>query len=219
MLTLYGDAMSRAHRVMWMLRELGQDFAHIPTDFLRGGNKTPAFLAVNANGKVPVLVHDDVTMCESFAINLYLARVFASPLSARSIAEEAGILQWSFWAVNEVEKTLLITAKNAALFAPEHRRENEVQMGLAKLDRPFRVLDAHLAGRDYLLGDRFTVADLTPAAMMTLIPIAGLDISAYPHIARWLMLCLDRPCADDWKTIRFTIPRPPTDAAYLQSLM
>ena len=197
MLTLYGDAMSRAHRVMWMLRELGQDFAHIPTDFLRGGNKTPAFLAVNANGKVPVLVHDDVTMCESFAINLYLARVFASPLSARSIAEEAGILQWSFWAVNEVEKTLLITAKNAALFAPEHRRENEVQMGLAKLDRPFRVLDAHLAGRDYLLNSGLSYADFRMAAYLPFNDVAGLPLQDYPAVATWYARLDALPCWAD----------------------
>lgn len=219
MLVLYGEPMSRAHRVMNMLRELGVGFTHIPTDFLRGGNKTPDFLAVNPNGKLPVLVHDVVTMFASFAINLSLSRAFPSPLSAQNLAEEAGILQWSFRAVNEVEKTVLITAKNASLFAAENRRADEAQIGLAKLARPFKVLEAHLARREDLVAGRYTVADLTMAAMMSLIPIAGIDISPYPHVARWPGACLDRLCADDWKTIRFTIPRPPADAAYLQSLM
>lgn len=52
MLILYGDPMSRAHRVMWTLRELRLDYTHFPTDLLRGGNKTPAFLTVNPNGKL-----------------------------------------------------------------------------------------------------------------------------------------------------------------------
>ncbi len=62
MLTLYGHPMSRAHRVMWLLREIGIVYRHVPTDFLRGVNKTEAFLAFNSNGKAPVLTDDALTM-------------------------------------------------------------------------------------------------------------------------------------------------------------
>jgi hypothetical protein len=61
MLTLYGHPMSRAHRVMWLLREIGIPFEHVPTDFLRGGNKTPDFLRLNPNGKVPVLTDGEMS--------------------------------------------------------------------------------------------------------------------------------------------------------------
>ena len=219
MLTLYGHPMSRAHRVMWMLRELDIPFEHVPTDFLRGGNKTPQFLLLNRNGKVPVLDHDGVRIFESFAINLYLARVFPSALSARSLVEEGQILQWCFWAVNEIEKTLFVACENLFLFPPASRRPHEARLALDKLDRPMRVLDAHLARNGYLVGDRFTVADLATAGMMTLIPIAEVDIAAYPHVGRWLDGCLARPAADDYKPIRFTVPRPPTEDAWMQSLM
>ena len=56
MITLYGHPFSRAHRVMWMLRELDLPFDHVPTDFIHGGTRTDAFKAVNPNGRVPALV-------------------------------------------------------------------------------------------------------------------------------------------------------------------
>ena len=219
MLTLYGHPMSRAHRVMWMLRELDVVFRHVPTDFLHGGNKTLEFLKVNPNGKVPVLEHDGVTIFESFAINLYLSRAFPSELSAANLYEESQILQWCFWAVNEIEKTLFVACENLFLFPEDQRRPHEARLALDKLERPMRVLDGHLAGRHYLLGSRFTVADLNAAAMMTLIPIGSVDISGYPQVARWLDACLTRPAADDYKTIRFTVPRPSSEEAWMQSLM
>ncbi len=219
MLTLYGHPMSRAHRVMWMLRELGVAFNHVPTDFLRGGNKTPEFLRLNPNGKVPVLDHDGTLIFESFAINLYLSRAFPSELSAKTLVEEGQVLQWCFWAVNEIEKTLFVAAENLFLFPKDQRRPHEARLALDKLDRPMKVLDAHLGKHPYMIGERFTVADLASAGMMTLIPIARVDISAYPNVARWLDACLARPAADDYKPISFTVPRPATEDAWMQSLM
>lgn len=219
MITLYGHPMSRAHRVMWMLRELDIPFRHEPTDFLHGGNKTPGFLRLNPNGKVPVLNHDGTIIFESFAINLYLSRAFPSELSPQNQREDALTLQWCFWAVNEIEKTLFVACENLFLFPADKRRPNEARLALEKLDRPMKVLDAHLAGNEYLLGPRFKVPDLAIAGMMTLIPIAKVDISAYPHVTRWLADCLKRPAGDDYKPIKFTVPRPATEDAWMQSLM
>lgn len=211
MITLYGHPFSRAHRVMWMLKELGLPFDHVPTGFQDGGTKRAEFLAINPNGRVPVLVDDQVTIFESLAINLYLSRKHGGPTAAEGPVEEALATQWSFWEASEIEKPLLFAAANLCLFGDEGRSEADAAIGIGKLDRPFRVLEAHLADRDYLLGDRFTVADLNVAAPMSLIPIAGVPIDGYPRMAAWLDRCLERPAAADWKPIRFTIPRPPAD--------
>ena len=219
MITLYGHAMSRAHRNLWMLRELGVAFDHEPTDFLRGGNKTSEFLALNPNGKVPALADDGLVLFESLAINLYLARKFGGEMAPRDDGEDALALQWTLWVANEIEKTLFVACENLFFFAPADRRRDEAELALAKLARPFAVLDAHLRDRPHLLGARFTVADLNVAAVMTLIPIAGVDIGAWPHMAVWLARCLDRPAADDYKRIAFSVPRPATEAAWMQSLM
>ncbi len=211
MIKLYGHPYSRAHRVMWMLKELGLPFDHEPTGFQDGGTKQTEFLAINPNGRVPVLVDGDVTLFESLAINLFLSRKYGGPSAADGPVEEALAVQWSFWVVTEIEKPLLFAAANLCLFGAEGRSDADAAIGIAKLDRPFRVLEAHLTGRDYLLGDRFTVADVNVAGPMTLIPIAGVPIDRYPRIAAWLDRCIERPAAADWKPIHFTIPRPAAD--------
>ena len=210
-ITLYGHPYSRAHRVMWMLKELGLPFGHIPTGFQDGGTKQAEFLAINPNGRVPVLVDGDVTIFESLAINLYLSRKYGGATAADGLVEESLATQWSFWVVTEIEKPLLFAAANLMLFGEEGRSEADAAIGIAKLDRPCRVLEAHLATQNYLLGDRFTVADINVAGPMTLIAIAGVPIDRYPRMAAWLDRCLERPAAADWKPIRFTIPRPPAD--------
>lgn len=215
MITLYGHPYSRAHRVMWMLKELELPFAHVPTDFRGGATRTLEHLAINPNGRVPALDDNGLVLFESLAINLYLARRYGGPLAPADIAEEALATQWSFWVATEVEKPLLLAAANRMLFAEGGRDPAQAELACRKLDRPFKVLDAQLAQRSYLLGDRFIVADLNVSAVMTLIPISGVPIDAYPAMAAWLDRCLERPAAADWKPITFSIPRPPTEAGVL----
>jgi glutathione S-transferase len=222
MITLYGHPFSRAHRVMWMLQELGVGYTHIPTGFQDGGCRTAAYLRINPNGRVPALVDGDMVLFESLAINLYLARKFAGTVqpdpSPCGAAEEALATQWSFWVATEVEKPLIFTAANLLLFPPADRRPAEAALGLQRLDRPFGVLERHFAGQDFLMGGRFTVADLNVAAVMSLVPIAGVAIGQYPNMAAWLERCLQREAAADWKPIRFTIPRP-SDEVLLSRFM
>ena len=110
-----------------------------------------------------------------------------------------------------VEKPLLLSAANLMLFPEADRDPVELGMMLKRLDRPFRVLDAHLAASRHVLGERFTVADLNVAALMSLVPLAGVPVDAYPAMRDWLHACLERPAAADWKPIRFTVPRPPAE--------
>jgi glutathione S-transferase len=212
MLTLYGHPCSRAHRVMWMLKELGVAYTHVPTGFQDGGCRTAEYLRINPNGRVPALVDGDVTLFESLAINLYLARKFAGSVQPdpcpSDAVEEALATQWSFWVATEVEKPLIFTAANLWLFPPADRRPAEAALGLQRLDRPFGVLERHFASQDFLMGGRFTVADLNVAVVMSLVPLAGVPIAQYPRMAAWLDACLQREAAADWKAVRFTIPRP-----------
>jgi glutathione S-transferase len=213
MLTLYGHSFSRAHRVLWMLKELGVPYEHVPTNFIDGSTHTPEFLAINPNGRVPALVDDGQPIFESMAINLYLARKFGGPLAPQSVVEEGLAMQWSFWVTTEVEKPLMVAAANKKLFPEGQRDEEEAQAMLKKLARPLKVLDAHLEGKDYMLGGGFTVVDLNVSAPFSLALLAGIGFDEYPNLAKWMERCLERPAADDWKPITFSIPRPPTQQA------
>ncbi len=223
MIVLYGAMASRAHRVVWMLKELELPFEHIQTNFLDGSTHTPAFLAVNPNGRVPALKDGEFLMCESMAINLYLAKKYGNGLAPANLEEDALCTQWSFWVVTEVEKPLLFASANRALFKAESRDEEQALMAIAKLDRPLKVLDAHLASRSrhpakdaFVVGNRFTVADLNIATVMDLAPQCGISLDAWPHVKEWHARCLDRPAAHDWKSVRFSIPRPPTPLGLLK---
>ena len=219
MMTLYGAMASRAHRVVWMLKELALPFVHVPTPFLDGSTRTQEFLSINPNGRVPALDDDGLLLCESLAINLHLARKYGGApldLAPRDITEEALATQWSFWVTTEIEKPLLLASANRKLFAANLRHEDEAQMAISKLDRPLKVLNAHLATRAHLLGERFTVADLNVATVLDLAPQCGIALADWPHVQTWHQLCLARPAAADWKDVVFSIPRPPTPLGVLK---
>ncbi len=216
MLKLYGAMTSRAHRTVWMLKELKLAFEHVPTHFLDGSTRQPAFLSINPNGRVPVIDDAGFIVCESMAINLYLAKKYGSNIAPQGLQEDTLATQWSFWVVTEVEKPLLFAAANRKLFAEGARDEEQAQMAIAKLDWPFKVLDAHLAAREWLMGERFTVADLNVATVMDLAPQCGIALDAWPHVQAWHQRCLARPAAADWKDVRFSIPRPPTALGLLK---
>jgi len=216
MLTLYGAMASRAHRTVWMLKELDLPFEHVPTPFTDGSTHQPDFLAINPNGRVPVINDDGFIVYESMAINLYLARRYGSSLAPQTPQEDALTTQWSFWVVTEVEKPLLFASANLALFAEDARDDEQAQMAIAKLDRPFKVLDAHLAQHQWLVGDRFTVADLNVATVMDLAPQCHIPLDAWPHVKRWHTACLERPAAADWKDVKFRIPRPTSTLGLLK---
>ena len=202
-----------------MLKELALPYFYVPVNAHDGSAQKAEFLKLNPNGRVPVIEDGGFVLYESMAINLYLARQYPSPLSARGTREEALIEQWSFWGLTEIEKPLLWAGANLKLFESDKRSAEEVGLAMTKLVRPFRVLDRHVAERDYLVGDRFTVADLNVSSVMTLIPLCGIDISDYPAMQRWLARTLERPAAEDWKPISFGIPRPGSVLGVMQMLI
>ena len=211
MITLYGDASrTRANRCTFMLKEIGIDYVHKPIAFHPGQDKPADFLALNPNGKCPTLVDGDLVLFESLAINLYLARTYGGPLGPQTPHEEALMQQWSFWVATEVEKPLLLTAAVRYLFDPQVPCDEETDITLAKLRRPWSVLDTHLRTREYILGDRFTAADINVAAVMHFILVAGIDIFPWPSMKRWLEACLARPAAIDTRSASFRVPRPRT---------
>jgi glutathione S-transferase len=194
MITLYGIPRSRAFRCLWMLEELGLEYENIPTNFL-GENKQPDYLALNPNGRIPTLVDGDTVLWESMAINLYLAAKYDGGLQPKSVEELGRATQWSFWVMTEIEKPVVEYLFHA-LILPEDERDAAVRATAAsQLEAPLAVLDGALAGRDHLVGDRFSVADLNVASVLAWSLLAGFDFSDFPNVARWLGACASRPAA------------------------
>ena len=189
--TLYGIANSRAFRCVWMLEELGREYQHVPTDFSKG-SKEPAYLKLNPNGRVPCLVDGELVLFESLAINLYLARVYGSPLWPGTLPAEAKMLQWTFWATNELDAPMSELSRQRR--QPEAQRDAaKIAAATAALPAPLAVLDAQLADAEYLLGSEFSLADLNVASVVATALAGGYDLATFAHVNAWLRRCLQRP--------------------------
>jgi len=194
-LKIYGVARSRAFRSLWMAGELGLDYEHIKVDFATE-TRSPAHLALNPNGHVPVIDDGGFVLWESMAINLYLAKKYsAGKLYPAGLEDEARAWQWSFWGMTEVERPLLTALLNRAVY-PENQRDAAAADGAEKaLAQPLGVLDGALARAANLLGGNFTVADLNVAGILAWARPAQIDTSAFPRVAEWLKNCAERPAA------------------------
>ncbi len=198
-LKIYGTSRSRASRVLWAARELKVDFDLVEINPRDGGNKTADFLAINPNGRVPAIDDDGVKLFESIAINLYLAKKHgsdgAAALYPTAPADEAGVIQWSVWAINELEG-LLMTCMVERMFKPEADRNPALAADAEeRLKRPLKVLDDQLARRSWLVGDHFTIADLNVASALGSAGMAGVALSDFTHVVEWLGRCTSRPAA------------------------
>jgi glutathione S-transferase len=193
-LRIYGVARTRAFRALWIARELGLAHEHLPIEIGDAGARTPEFLALNPNGRLPVIVDGDFVLSESLAITLYLAKKYSSgKLYPTSLEAEARAWQWSFWAIAEVDRGVNIWSLHATRLPPAERDIKLRNEALKVIAPPFRVLDAALANNPYLLGAEFTVADLNVAAVIS--RAVDMDLSAWPNLEAWLLRCLDRPAA------------------------
>jgi glutathione S-transferase len=189
---IYGPAASRASRALWIVHELGIPFEHVPIEMkdLKGAD----YLKINPNGKVPTLVDGDFKLFESMAVNLYLAAKHGKDgFFPATLEEQALCYQWSFWGMTELEKSLLTILIDKFMTPPDKRKPEAVAEAEKALPKPFGVLNAALQGRDYLLGSKFTVADLNLAAICSWARPIKLDLGAFPNVTAWLDRCLSRP--------------------------
>lgn len=195
MIQVYGVPVSRAFRPLWMLEELGLPYENVPTHFATGDTRKPEFLKLNPNGHVPVLVDGDVTLFESMAINLYLARKYDKGLWPKSVADEGRAFQWSFWAITELEEPLLTLLMHTAILPKEQRDAVKAEDAKKRIEKPLGVLEGALAGRSLLVGDAFGVADLNVASVLVWARMVRFDLSRWPGVDAWLARCAERPAA------------------------
>ena len=195
-LKIYGTARSRTARVLLMAKELGLEFEHIPRI---ADLKAPAFLKINPAGRIPAIDDDGLTLSESLAINLYLARKYgdrAKPsLAPASLAEEAKIWQWSAWAMTDLENPLTMVHLHR-LFLPEEQRDATIAAAAeAQVQQPLTILNGVLADSGYLIDGGFTVADLNVACVLSQSRLSAIDVSPFPQVAAWAKRCHERPAA------------------------
>jgi glutathione S-transferase len=201
-LKIYGIAKSRAIRNIWMAEELGVAYDHVKVGWTDGGTKKPEFLAINPNATVPAIADGKLRLFESLAINLYLAKKHGKGLYPATLEDEARTWQWTLWAATELEKLMVPFLQHTYAFPPEKRDAKLAADSLAALQKPLKVLDQALAKTPYLLGDKFTVADLNVAGICLAVWTFKMDFSPWPNVKAWLERCFARPAAQKAIAIR-----------------
>ena len=201
MATLYGVYRSRATRIFWLAAELGLRLTHVPviqasklSDPLAEGaplnTRSPKFLKVSPLGAIPVLEDDGFILTESLTINLYLARKYGGGLAAQTGQEDALMQQWAMFGLASLEPHTL------PLFYAAGKGSDEglgIAPHIAALTQPLQDLNRHLGTTGFMVGDRFTVADINMAEIVRYAQFRPGLVEGYPAINDWMRTCQARP--------------------------
>jgi glutathione S-transferase len=193
-LKIYGIARSRALRTLWMAHELGISFDLIEVPPGPEGSRKPEYLRLNPNGQVPFIDDDGLILCESIAINLYLAKKHGGPIGPANLAEDGQMTMWGFWTVNEIEPHAITVLYNSAERPEAERNSTMLAAAVEALKAPLTVLERKLQeGRGYLIGRRFTVADLNMISCLFYLRFAPQILADKPTIRAWYDGAMARP--------------------------
>jgi glutathione S-transferase len=204
MITLYGVYRSRASRPLWLLEECGVAFSHIPViqsyrldqpkaEGAPFNTSSPDFLAVNPIGQIPAMVEGDLVLSESLAITLYLARKYGGTLGPQSDAETALMEQWALFAATAIEVPALEILNTASIGGETAEGQAHIAISAEKLRRPLARLTKALAAADWLVGGRFTVADINTAECLRYAQSHPTLIGEFPAVKAWLERAQARP--------------------------
>lgn len=207
-MTLYYCQTPSARVACAAARHLGSAVEYVHVDLKHGEQRHPDYLALNPNGKVPTLIHGDTVLWEAPAIVCYLAQVAGSDLWPAEPARQIDVLRWINWSTahfNRYAGALYVER----VIKPSFGIGEPSAAAIEEANKPFRqfakVLEAHLDGRRYLLGDTLSAADFAAATVLPWIQAAQLPLEGFARIGEWYGRIEALP---GWRD-----PYPPRDAA------
>ncbi|MDR3391257.1 MAG: glutathione S-transferase [Sulfuriferula sp.] len=171
-----------SHKARLMLALLGLEYESVALNGQEGEHKSAAFLSKNPFGQVPVLEDGDTTIRDSQAILVYLARQYGAehwlPLEPAAMAQ---VMAWLSTAANEI-------ARGPALLRAHHKFGRDINLADAEQTTAnlLAILQAQLAGQQWLAGDRISIADIAVYPYIALAPEGNIDLQPYPAITGWL---------------------------------
>jgi glutathione S-transferase len=191
--TVHGTAASgNCHKVRMALDILGERYEWREIDVLKGESRTPEFLAMNPNGKVPVLAIDDATfLAESNAILWYLGE--GTKLVPDDRLARARVLQWMFFEQYSHEPYIAVSRFIRKYLPPGHPRHASLATLQASGDEALAAMERHLHRLTWFGGEHYTIADIALFAYTHVADEAGFDLGAYPQVERWLKHVMQQP--------------------------
>jgi glutathione S-transferase len=198
MITLYGSPYSsNARKVHWLLEETGATYRYESIDLFAGQQKSPDYLRMNPNGRVPTIDDDGFILWESNAILWYLAdKLGRGKVVPEDVRTRAHVDQWMWWQASDLQPATSRVAILKIRATPEQPidpvKHKEAVEGTAK---PLKILDEHITegGRKYVVGDAFSIADISLAEATLNGRWAGVSLDGYPAVSAWLARLSERP--------------------------
>ncbi|MDB5815599.1 MAG: glutathione S-transferase family protein [Rhodocyclales bacterium] len=193
MYKIYGDIQSgNCFKLRLALEQLGLVYEWQHVDILRKETRTPEFLAKNPNGKIPVLeLPGGECLSESNAILHYLAQ--GSTLLPDDRLEHAQVLQWMFFEQYSHEPFIATARYIVRYLGRPADQEQKLQDKMPGGHRALAVMEQHLATRNYFVGERYSIADISLYAYTHVAHEGGFELAHYPAIQRWLALVAAQP--------------------------
>ncbi len=197
-MTFYYSPMSSATRVHWALEELGVPYEKVRVNLAEGEQRRPEYLKLNPNGKIPLLVVDGLPIFESLAQLLYLGETYgeAKGLFPKPGLARAEAFKWMCWVSVSMHDAIVRIIKNGERVPEEERNPKARAAAIKEVGEYLGVLDAHLAGKSWVAGTDFTVADISLAVVTEMAFGCGLDVAKFPNIKAWFGRISER---DSWR--------------------
>ena len=187
----------------------GLDWEPVFVDFFSGINRSPEFLEKNVMGEAPFLADGDLTLTQSGVIQDYVAEK-SGKFGGTTPEERREVLRWVLWDNHKLSSQAGMT-RFLMNFLPEDKRPAEV-IGFmqGRLKAAYKTLNTHLVGRDWIVGDGMTNADLSCCGYLFYPEPFGFDRTQWPNIDRWLTNIEQTP---GWKHPYDLMPGSPADRA------
>lgn len=193
MYKVYGDNRSgNCYKVRWLLNELALPFEWVDIDILAGESRTADFLAINPNGRIPVLeIEPGRALAESNAILVFLAD--GTPLVPADRFDRARMFEWLFFEQYSHEPYIATSRFIVQYLGNPPERQADLAAREAPGYAALRVMEKALATREFLTGDHFTIADIALYAYTHVADEGGFSLADYPAIRAWLARMTLRP--------------------------
>lgn len=202
----FGES-GNAYKAALALQLSGLEWEPVYVDFFNGETRQERYLnEVNEMGEVPVLVDGDIRLSQSGAIQAYVTE--KSGRFGGAPDERYDVLRWVLWDNHKLSSQAGMTRFLMNFLPPEKRPEPVIAFMQGRLKSAYRVLDGHLAGRDWIVGDGPTNADLSCCGYLFYPEPFGFDRADWPNIDRWLT---NIEGLDGWKHPYELMPGSPAD--------
>jgi glutathione S-transferase len=193
MLKVFGmSASGNCHKVKLLLEQLECPYQWQEVDIMTGTTRTQDFLAMNPNGRVPLLeLADGEYLPESNAILCYLAD--GTLLWPAEKLQHAQVLQWLFFEQYSHEPYIAVARFIRKFLPADHARQTELPRLHERGNQALAVMETHLANRTYFVGERYSIADIALFAYTHCAADGGFDLNAYPAVTAWLQRVRAQP--------------------------